>query len=166
MSRFEFRWARRHPSRWLSLWWPVLAISISLAAIAILWTDDTFQVVRWPNLWPVVLSVAATLVAVTTIVPFSRRLAAIAGGSLVTIGVLRVIGYIDALLTADAGSSVDTTRARYALAALAVHWVIVSLVGVVLPTLVAEIATRVTVEAGSDDRGSLPATDDRGGQRG
>lgn len=154
VTRNDLRWARRHPLRWLAHWWPVLTLSAALTFIAATWADPTFSIVRLDLLWPVALAACAAVVLAAAVAPFHRRLRNLAGAGLVTVGVFRVVFYIDAIVL------LDPTAAQAAqLAVQAAHWLIIALVGLALPSFVAETALRATVEAGRDDRGR----DDRGG---
>lgn len=145
-SVYEFRFMRRHPLVWAKLWWPMLFLSALLMFIALTWTDEAFTVLRLNSIWPVGMAFSATLVFASTVAPFSERLRTLAGAVLATFGGVRAFFSIEAALFVVEGAAVPQ------LAVQAAHWSIITLVGLFVPTFVADTASQVAVEAGKDDR--------------
>ena len=121
-------------------------LSALLMFIAATWTDDAFTVLRYNNIWPVGMVFSATLVFASTIAPFSTRLRNLAGAVLATFGGVRAFFSIEAAIFTLDGPGVPQ------LAIQAAHWLIIALVGLFIPTFVADTASQMAVEAGKDDR--------------
>lgn len=149
MSRYDIRWAARHPVRWLGYWWPVLTLAAALWLIAATWTDPTFTIVRLDALWPAALATVAAFIVAAAIAPFRHPLRIVAGASLITVAVFRVILYLDVILVAG----VPSAQAAQLTVQIG-HWILAGLIGVALPTIIGDIGLRATLEAGRDDRGS------------
>lgn len=145
MSRYELRWARRHPLRWVSIWWLHLLVAAMLAVLSVTWTADAFAIVTVATAWPLLLSWVGGLVLATTLAPFSRRLVAATGAAMITFGVLRAIALIEVMIHSDATTEV--------VVALTVYSLLVAALGAMWPTWTAACGARATVEAGADDRG-------------
>lgn len=149
MSRYDLRFAWRHPLRWLRIWWLHIALTGICVATAFIWTTDIFAQVLQPNLWPIGMGVVAGLILSSAIAPFDYRLRAVVGASLITIGVLRAAAMGELWIFGDANQNV--------VAVLGLHALILAAVGVVWPEWTAACASRATVEAGREDRGGQSA---------
>ena len=149
MSRYDLRFAWRHPLRWLRIWWLHLALAGICLATAWVWTADIFAQVLQPNLWPIAMGVVAGLIVASAIAPFDYRLRAVVGAAIITLGVVRAGAMAEVFLFGDAN--------RHVVAVLGLHALILAAVGAVWPEWTAACASRATVEAGREDRGGQGA---------
>lgn len=146
MSRFELRWAWRHPYQWLRRFWTHLALSAVLIGLSFVWSSETFSIAVTPAVWPVALTWVAALIFATSIAPFSKKLRAVTGASMVTLGTVRAAAVVQVLVSTDVTPPV--------LYALIFHDIILALVGVIWPEWTVACGGDATVEAGRDDRGT------------
>lgn len=145
MSRFELRYAVRHPMRWVRHFWLHLAVGAMLATLASTWGDAIFQQVAFAPAWPILLAWVGGLVIATSLAPFSRWLLAVTGAAMMTVGLLRGVALTEVLLYRDVNSAVVT--------ALLVKEGFLFALGAVWPTWTRSCGAAATVEAGADDRG-------------
>lgn len=145
MSRYDLRYFRRHPISWVVHWWLHLLVATSLGVLAAAWDQPVFDQVFVPNLWPLFATFVAGLVLASALAPFERRLQAVSGAALITLGVLRLAAMMEVLYVGQA--------ARGVVVALAAHSVMLAALGVVWPTWTAACGASATVQAGADDRG-------------
>jgi hypothetical protein len=146
VSRYDVRFFRRHPLRWVRHWWLHLVVATILAVLASAWDRPVFDQVFAPNLWPLALTFVAGLVLASALAPFERRMQATTGAALLTIGLLRLAAMLEVLYVGKANAAV--------VVALACHSAIIAALGVIWPTWTAACGAAATVEAGSDDRGA------------
>jgi len=145
MSRYDLRWATRHPGRWLSFWWLHATVAAIFVLIAVAWTDPVFERVLQPNVWPVVMGAVASLVVASALAPFERRLQAVVGATLVTLGITRAAAMVDVWSQGEVPAAL--------LVVLGLHALLVSALGTVWPEWTLACGTRATVEAGREGTG-------------
>lgn len=145
MSRYELRYAARHPLRWARHFWLHLTLSALLALLAIAWGDPIFDQAAFAPLWPLLLSWLAGLIIATSLAPFSRWLLAVTGAAMMTVGILRALALSEVWLYGDATQAV--------VLALIVKEGLLFALGAVWPTWTRACGAGATVEAGADDRG-------------
>lgn len=149
MSRYDLRFATRHPLRWARHWWLHLVVAINFGVLAAAWDQPVFERVFAPNLWPLALTFVAGLVLASALAPFEHRLRATTGAAMLTIGLLRIVAMLEVLYARESEPAV--------IIALASHSLIVAALGVIWPTWTSACGTAATVEAGADDRGQARA---------
>lgn len=145
MSRYDLRYAVRHPLRWVMHWWLHLTVATTLGTLAVAWDHQVFDQTFVPNLWPLAAMFVAGLVLASALAPFERRLQAVAGAALITLGLLRVGAMLEVLYVGEASRGV--------VIALASHSMLLAALGVIWPSWTAACGAAATVEAGADDRG-------------
>ncbi|MFA9432899.1 MULTISPECIES: hypothetical protein [unclassified Egicoccus] len=145
MSRYDLRFAARHPLRWVRHWWLHLVVALTLVVLAAAWDAPVFEAAFAPNLWPLGAMFVAGLVLASSIAPFEPKMQATAGAALITLGLLRLGAMIEALWVDKADSAL--------LISLACHAIVIAALGVIWPSWTAACGAAATVEAGEDDRG-------------
>jgi hypothetical protein len=149
VSRYDLRWAGRHPLRWSRHWWLHLIVAATLAILAAAWDQPVFDQTFAPNLWPLAATFVAGLVLASALAPFERRLQATCGAALITLGLARVAAMAEVFYAGHSDRAV--------IVALGSHAVLIAVLGVIWPTWSAACGAAATVEAGNDDRGGRGA---------
>jgi hypothetical protein len=147
VTRFEVRFALRHPLRWLRCWWLHLAVTIMLVGLALTWTADVFAQVLQPNLWPLAAAAAGALCVASALAPYVRPVQALTGTALIALGLLRALAMVEVGIAAT-GENVVPLAIAYG-----IHALLLAALGVVWQDWTRACALRSTVEAGRDDRG-------------
>lgn len=151
ISRFEVRWIKRHPFRWLRLMWLHFTVAFALAAMA--WTvgEPVFVVTTAARAWPILLGIAAGITATSALAPLDERLQAFAASTLFSIFALRAATFVDTLVRAP-----DLSPGARAIAvAFSLHWALLALIAVWWPTISERAGRELAVEAGADERGRM-----------
>lgn len=143
MSRFDLRFAVRHPLRWLRHWWLHVGVACALWTIAGSWTIGTVATVLGVQVWPIILGAVGALVLASALAPFARRLQAACAAALIVVGILRATALLAAI---SYGADPPV------MIAAAMLWLIISALGLTWETYTTTVGTRSTVEAGDDDR--------------
>lgn len=149
MSRYDLRFAARHPLKWMKHWWLHLAVATMFCILATVWTAPQFERVLQPNLWPIGAGALAFGVVLSALAPWERRLQTVVAAALITFGILRAIALLEV--------AVGEPRLLPIAISLAVHALGISSLGVIWPDWTTACAGNATVEAGSDDRGDRGA---------
>lgn len=148
MSRYDLRWAWRHPVGWLRVVWFPLLLAVSLAAWAGIVREPVFDVLVGSAAWPLIFAWTSGVLALSTVAPLDQKIQVVAAGSLAAVATLRAVSYTLALATADLSAAGVQVAA-----ALWLHWTVMVGVAVLLPRLLEVAGRRMTAEAGADDRG-------------
>jgi hypothetical protein len=142
VSRYDLRYAAKHPLVWLRFWWVHLTVCGMFVTLAVVWTHPLYSRVLGPPLWPIAAGGLAAMVLASALAPFSKELQATAAASMVTFGIIRVLAMVEIAWH-------EPNLAPLAVA-FAVHAGGVAVLGVVWPTWTAAVGARATVEAGRE----------------
>lgn len=147
--RYELRWLRRHPVRFIRATWFHWAVAAALLVLAASRTGDIFvsRLVA-PQLWPIVLGAVAGAVAVSSFAPLAPRVQAAVGAMLAGVSCSQLAVLAEALRV-DAVSP----QGRAVVWALLAHWSVMLAVAAAWPRMSAVAGLEVVIEAGHDDRG-------------
>lgn len=147
MSRFELRWVRRHPLRWIRIAWWHWTIAALLGAKAVVITNDVWQVTPADRYWPIVLGIAAAVAATSAVAPRDERLQVFTSAVLFFIAVARAVTYLAVVLS-------PTSEAVNAVAlAFAILWFLIATVATRWELLSRIAGAHLAHEAMQDDRG-------------
>lgn len=144
MSRFDLRWAARHPLRWLRHWWLHVAAAGCLWGIGTAWTEGVVAPVAGLHMWPLFVFGVGCFVFASALAPFSRRLTAFTGATLVALGITRAIAFASVIATGRGDIPVLT--------AAGLLWLLVAALGIIWPDYTRARGAESTVEAGWDDQ--------------
>ena len=148
MSRYDLRWACRHPAGWLkTVWFPAL-LSAVFAGQAVLVREPVYDVLPGAGVWPLILAWTGGMLLLSTVAPLDERVQAVAAGSLFAVAVLRMFSYGWAL----AFGPLTDNGVRFA-TGLMLHWLVIAAVALVLPRTLETAGREMTARAGVDDRG-------------
>lgn len=147
MSRFELRWIKRHPLRWIRIAWWHWTIAVLFAAKAAIITNDIWQVTPADRYWPIVLGGAAFLSATSAVAPRDERLQMFTSVVLFFIAAMRAATYV-AVLATPTSETVNSLAAAFT-----IHWLIIATVATRWELLSRIAGAHLAAEAMQDDRG-------------
>ena len=148
MTRYDFRWIRRHPLRWVRLMWLPWLVATMFVTKSIVIREPVYQVTTAAWAWPSILLLLALVILACAVWPLDSRVQALAAGSLFGVGVLRVLTYGDTLVRADISSGGQALAVGFAL-----HWTLIAAMAAWWPSVIETAGREMAVAAGVDDRG-------------
>ena len=150
MSRYDFRWVRRHPLRWVRIMWLPWAVAAVLVGKAVTVGQPPFGLTTMSAAWPILLAVTAGIMASSGIVPLDHKMQAFSASWLFGVSLLRVLTYLDTIWRAGLNAEATVIAAGFAL-----NWALVAIMAVWWPNLLQEAGRDMAVATGVDDRGDV-----------
>jgi hypothetical protein len=136
------------PDVWFRAYWFQIIVAGSLALKGWATTNEVFAVIPAAPLWPWALWCAAVVVLGSTVRPFSARLSALAGATLIAVATLRVTSYLLVIFAGDLDG-----RAGALAWYLVSLWMVTVAVGFAWTDLLTTAGGEEAVQQGRDESG-------------
>jgi hypothetical protein len=148
MTRFDWRWVRRHPLRWATVMWFPWFVATILVMMATIIDQPVFAPVIALHVWPILVAVTAGAAAASALAPLEPRLQAATAALIFGTAVLRLAALLYTTTTGVLSAGGNTLAFAFGL-----HWAFMAGVAILWPQIVERAGRMMAVEAGRDDRG-------------
>lgn len=145
MGTTDLRYARAHPLRYASHFWPHMCLFAAMVVQTFALTGRIFDVVLGYGFWPSTIAVVAALVVSSAVRPLHYPTQVFTAAALGGLSMFRVVAYVQLVVT-------GAVPPRYfpLIWSLVAHWVILGVLAALWPRVSEQSALRATTAAGRE----------------